>query len=191
MFELTREELIKVLPVVVAFMIATLGWVSTYLHRWYFDRKANELARVNSQLRELYGPLYIRLRASNAAWKAFWQKHRPAHGGNSYFGDNNEVTDEEKEIWRHWMINVFEPLNAEAESLLLKNIDLLESDDVPQSFIDALAHIATYKAVMANWEKSDFKTHLSVNSWPSRELMSTVRPEYVKLRARQRKLMNL
>ncbi|WP_271408368.1 hypothetical protein [Pseudomonas sp. Q1-7] len=189
MLDLTREELIKIVPVVSAVMVAAIGWVITYFHKLHFDKKANKLDRVNKQLKELYGPLYARLMASHRTWEAFWKKHQPAHGGSSYFGNDAKVTDREKEIWRNWMTNVFEPLNSETEKLILKNIDLLESDEIPKAFIDALAHIAAYKAVLADWKQSDFSNHVSVNNWPSRELLAIVKPEYERLRALQRKLV--
>jgi len=187
--ELTREEAIKIVPVVAAVMVAVLGWLITYFHKWYFDRRANKLDRVNRQLRELYGPLYARLMAGNSAWEAFWNKHRPVHGKNSYFEGGAQVTEKEKEVWRTWMINVFEPYNAEIENLILKNIDLLDSDKIPQSFIAALAHIAAYKAVLADWKAGDFSNHVSVNKWPSKELLSMVEPEYAKLKSMQRGLL--
>lgn len=191
MFELSHEDVMKILPVIGAALIAVLGWITTYFHKWYFDKKSNRLDRVNKQLRELYGPLYAILMASDATWEAFWKNHRPSHGQNSYFGKNLNVTDSEKETWRNWMENVFEPFNAETEKLILKNIDLLESDQIPKSFISALAHIAAYKAVLYNWHQSDFSNHISVNNWPSRELLATVKPEYEKLRALQRKLLGM
>lgn len=189
MLDLTREEFLKIVPVVAAILVAAVGWLITYFHKWHFDNKANKLDRVNKQLRELYGPLYVRLLASHSTWEAFWNKHRPAHGGDRYFGNNAQVTDKEKEVWRTWMTHVFEPLNSETEKLILKNIDLLESDEIPKAFIDALAHIAAYKAVLADWKQSDFSNHVSVNNWPSKELLAIVKPEYEKLRALQRKLM--
>lgn len=184
-----REEIIRIAPFVLSIIIAATGWVFTYLHKWHFDNKANKLDRVNKQLRNLYCPLYALLMASHSTWEEFWKKHRPAHGGSSYFGSNANVTDQEKKVWRNWMINVFEPLNSEAEDIIFKNIDLLESDEIPPAFIDALAHIAAYKTVLADWSNSDFSNHVSVNNWPSRELLSIVKPEYEKLRALQRELM--
>lgn len=187
MFDFTREELIDMLPIVAATAVAVIGWVVTYFHSWYFDRKASKLDRVNRQLRELYGPLYARLMAADSAWEAFWSKHRPAHGANSYFGA--QVSEEEKATWRTWMTNVFEPNNAQMEELIVQNLDLLETDRIPKAFVDALAHIAAYKAILAEWRNSDFTNHVSVNNWPGLELMKVVKPEYEKLRARQKKLL--
>lgn len=190
MVDLTREEWIKIVPIMVAATIAVIGWGITYFHKWYFDNKANQLDRVNRQLKELYGPLYIRLKASQETWDAFWQKHRPSHGRSHYFGANVEVTEKEKEVWRNWMTNVFEPTNAKTEEVILSNIDLLDSNEIPEAFVKALAHIAAYKAVLADWEKENYETHVSVNNWPSRELLAVVKPEYEKLKLKQKKLLN-
>lgn len=190
MIDLSREEWIKVVPMIIAALVAVIGWGMTYFHKWYFENKANQLDRVNRQLKELYGPLYVRLIASQETWNAFWQNYRPAHGRNHYFGSNVEVTDKEKAVWRNWMTNVFEPMNAKTEEVILSNIDLLEGNEIPEAFIDALAHIAAYKAVLADWEKGDFSTHVSVNNWPSRSLLEAVEPEYELLKEKQSKLLN-
>ena len=190
MIELSREEWIKIAPIAVAALIAVAGWVITYFHKWYFDNKANQLLRVNRQLKELYGPLYVRLMASKETWEAFWKQHRPQHGKNYYFGADVEVTEAEKEVWRNWMKNVFEPLNAKTEAVILNNIDLLDSTEIPDAFVQALAHIAAYKAVLANWENKNYSTHVSVNNWPSAELFMVVQPEYEKLKKRQKALLN-
>lgn len=189
MLELNREEWLKVIPVLVAVVVAGLGWLITYRHKLHFDRQANQLERVNKQLRELYGPLYARLLASQSTWDAFWRQYRPAHGRNSYFAKGAELTEQELAVWRNWMTHVFEPFNAETEKLILKNIDLLESDSIPQAFIDALAHIAAYKAVLANWKHGNFSSHVSVNNWPSKALLAIVEPEYLRLRALQKTLL--
>ncbi|GAB1260256.1 hypothetical protein [Aurantivibrio plasticivorans] len=190
MFELTRDEWIEIIPILSAVLLALMGWAVTYFHRWYFDNRANKLARVNKQLKELYGPLYARLLASHSAWEAFWLHYRPVHGGESYFGDDLPVSEKEKEVWRNWMTHVFEPNNAEIEKIIVENMDLLEGDHFPDCFVEALAHIAAYKAVLANWKRSDFSEHVSVNNWPSQDLYDWIRPEYGRLRALQRQLLN-
>ena len=177
------------ITITVGILIALVGWIFTYFHKLHFVKKANQLERINKQLKDLYGPLYIRLMASNKTWTAFWVANRPAHGENHYFSPNAEVTEEEKVIWRNWMTNVFEPMNSKTENIILNNIDLLDSDEIPQAFIKAISHIAAYKAVLANWKNGSFTSHVSINNWPSEELLAVVKPEYEKLKAKQRKLL--
>ncbi len=88
------------------------------------------------------------------------------------------------------MITVFEPMNAATEEIILKNVDLLESDEIPDAFVSALAHIAAYKAVLDAWNRVDYSEQTSVNNWPHVELMEIVEPELKKLRKKQRELLN-
>jgi hypothetical protein len=176
--------------IAVSISVAAAGWVVAYLSKRQLDSRLAQLERVNKQLRELYGPLYIGLEAANRTWAAFWEKHRPAHGRNYYFGPDAEVSEDEKKVWRNWIENVFEPMNARAEEILTNNIDLFDSEDIPDAFIDALAHVASYRAVLAQWKESDFSEHVAVNNWPRKELIAIVKPAYEKLRKRQLDLLN-
>jgi hypothetical protein len=176
--------------IAVSILIATAGWFVAYTSKRKHDSRIAQLDRVNKQLRELYGPLYIGLKAANRTWDAFWENHRPSHGEDYYFGPAVEVTDEEKKVWRNWIENVFEPMNAKAEEILTSNIDLLESDDIPDAFIDALAHVASYRAVLAQWKESNYSEHVSVSNWPREELIANIKPAYDKLRKKQRELLD-
>ena len=184
------DSTIKLLGICVTIIVAVVGWLFVYRNGRTNAARAAQLERVNRQLRDLYGPLYARLAASNRVWDAFWEKHRPAHGKNYYFGSDVTLSDEELLTWRVWMKAVFEPMNAATEKIILNNIDLLESEDIPKAFIDALAHIAAYKAVLDSWERQDYSEHKSVNNWPHQELVAVVEPELKKLRMRQKQLLN-
>lgn len=180
---------ITLIGMVISILIATAGWYVTYTNKRKHDSHLAQLDRVNRQLRELYGPLYIGLEASNRTWNAFWKKYRPSHGKNQYFDPTVEVTDEEKKVWRNWMEHVFEPMNTRVEEILINNIDLVESDSIPDSFKDALAHVAAYRVILAQWKDSDFSEHVSVNNWPNNELIESVKPVYEELRTKQRELL--
>ena len=58
------------IPIAVSILIATGGWIFTYLHGKRAVSREAELNRVNDQLRLLYGPLYATLLAGDAAWAA-------------------------------------------------------------------------------------------------------------------------
>lgn len=183
------DSTIKIIGICVTVIVAFSGWLFVYLNGRATAKRAAQLDRINRQLRDLYGPLYARLEASNRVWDAFWEKHRPAHGRNYYFGHDVELSEKELEKWRVWMKTVFEPMNAATEEIIMKNVDLLESKDIPNAFVDALAHIAAYKAVLNAWEREDYSEHTSVNNWPHEELKAVVEPELKKLRKRQRELL--
>lgn len=168
--------------IVATIVVAFLGYLVTYLQQRMHSNREAQLARVNLQLRNLYGPLYSTLKANEAIWNEFRKKLWPQHGQGGYFVDG--TTDEEKERWRTWMLEVFEPLNARIEKAILENGDLLDSGGFPDIFIDTLAHIAAYRALYPKWRDGEFSVHTSLIDFPA-GLLAAVEPEYHKLLARQ------
>ena len=93
------QSTIAVLGLGVSITVATLGWIFAFISKRIHDSRAAQLDRVNRQLKDLYGPLYIILEAGGRVWESFWFRHRPAHGKSYYFGEDVTVTESEKETW--------------------------------------------------------------------------------------------
>ncbi|MAT13710.1 MAG: hypothetical protein CMJ46_00385 [Planctomyces sp.] len=112
-------------------------------------------------------------------------------GNPAYFPnrDASRLTEEEKQRWITWMKEVFHPLNERVERLILDNLDLVEGDTIPVAFREALAHVVTYRAVLAQWAAGDYSEYLSINNWPGADLMAAVKPHYEKIRSEQRRLL--
>jgi hypothetical protein len=184
------DVFLEILPIVATVLLATAGWIFTYFHHRRMASRTARLDRVNQQLRLLYGPLYARLLATDAAWESFWDTNQPAHGQNTYFCTGFETTEDEKKRWRLWMREVFHPSNAKLESLIVDHMDLMEGDDMEDVFIEALAHISVYHAVLKQWEEGDFSEHSSVINFPDAALLETVEPAYKRLRKEQEELIS-
>ena len=188
MFELD-EVAIALIGLSTTVCLALAGWIVAFVSRRRHDTRAAELERVNRQLKDLYGPLFVLLESGDRLWESFWVRNRPRHGGSDYFAPGAELTESELETWRIWMTNVFEPMNAKAEAIIMNNMDLSVSETVPDAFVDAIAHIAAYRAVLASWQKGDYSDHTSVNNWPAQALKEVVNREFLLLRQRQRELI--
>jgi hypothetical protein len=180
---------VRAWAIVASIGVAISGYLFTHFHDRRVRAKAAQLDRVNLQLRNLYGPLYAILKAGDSVWDAFQAKHWPAHGRQGYFGHDDETTDAEKLTWRIWMTEVFEPLNARMESAILNNLDLVEGGEVPQVFLEAIAHVAAYRAVYRRWQDGDFSEHISVFNFPS-EILRVVEPQFKSLLAEQQRLIS-
>ena len=172
--------------IVATIVLALVGYVVTYLLQRHQAERQAQLDRVNLQLRNLYGPLYSTLTANQAIWDAFRKNLWPQHGKAGYFG-SGDITDEEKERWRVWMLEVFEPLNTRIEKVILENGDLLVDSELPQEFVDALAHIAAYRALYPKWKDGDFTVHTSLLNFPQ-GLLRVIEPAYRGLLQRQKEL---
>ncbi len=85
------------------------------------------------------------------------------------------------------MTEVFEPLNAHIEGVIIENGDLLEGSEFPESFVQALAHISAYRAVYPRWEQGDFTVHTSLLNFPS-TLFKEVESVYLNLLQKQKEL---
>lgn len=185
------------LTLVVTAALAFLGWGLTYVLNVRRDTLKHQIEFTNRQLKYLYGPLYLRLKASDRTWELFWAKYQPKHGQGRYF--SGPTTESEKQVWRNWMRNVFEPMNARTEEVLTNNIDLLShqeksnepnpSGELPSGMVNALAHIASYKAVLSKWDAGDFTEHVALNDWPGKELLEIVESDFQSLREKQQKLL--
>lgn len=172
-------------PFIVTLIVATGGWLFTYFHARQQSRQDARLQLVNDKLRLLYGPLYSRLLAGNEAWSAFSKTKWPKHGQAGYFTDGYPLSDDELATWRHWMTHVFHPMNKKLEAIIVDHLDLVEEDKLPKVFIDVLAHIHVYDAVLKAWESDDFSEHTSIINFPALEMMRAVEPTYKKLRNEQ------
>lgn len=170
-------------------LLAIVGYLFTYFHHRLRDRRSSRLDRVNSQLRNLYGPLYAALHANNATWDSFSDNYWPAHDGESYFEVGKPLSNDEREQWMRWMKEVFAPQNEKIAELIVENGDLIEGKEFPEAFVQALAHIAAYRAVIQAWDEGRYDEYTSVIDFPRSELLEAVEPVYHRLREEQAKLI--
>jgi hypothetical protein len=135
------------------------GWAVTYKNNSLLEREKTqnaidlekrkaELAFVSDQIRQLYGPLVSLAETRGAAFKAMM------HGKprDDYF-DGSKLDPEELRQWRLWRVEVMAPLVEQMSEVILKNGHLLDGTEMPGSFLELMAHRASYKAVIKNWEQ--------------------------------------
>jgi hypothetical protein len=192
---MTKETIITIsVPLLVAFS----GYLAKYLNDLRIAQRKDRLERVNQQLRDLYGPLFSLIKAATITWEAFREKYCSRDDfqvewhvvgvGGSRRGIMPQ-SEETKRIWRHWMQNVFMPLNAEMAQLIIDHSDLLEEEDMPECLLLLSAHVHGYKGILAAWQKEDYSEHMSLTSFPAMEILPYVESSYRKLKARQARLL--
>ncbi len=181
---------IQMEKVIVGALIAVIGWLVAHFSKLHFEKRSARLNRINDQLKNLYGPLMATLTANNETWEAFTKKHWPSHGLKGYFGKGADtLSEEELSRWRTWMVHVFHPLNERIEKVIIENIHLIEGDEIPDSFTKPLSHVSAYRAVKFQWDKENYSEYLSVNNWPTQELLNDVKPIFLALSHEQSKLL--
>ena len=168
-------------PVLVGLLaIAGARWNATRL-----EKTKAELAFLNDQLGKLYGPLFALNAASQAAWRQFRQRYRP---GSVFFTKVNPPTEADLLAWRQWMTCVFMPMNERMVEAILGNIHLIEDSEVPDCFLELIAHVEGYRVIRHRWELGDFSEHLSLLVFP-KAFEANVNETYELLNQRQARLV--
>lgn len=177
-----------IITISVTILVAFSGYIAKYLNDLRVTQRKDRLERVNQQLRDLYGPLFSLVKVSTITWKGFKDIYcsRPDF---QVVGGIRPQSKETKCIWRHWMKNVFMPLNAEMAKVVLDHSDLLEEEDMPECLLLLSAHVHGYKGIIAAWEEEDYSEHMSLTPFPIKELLPYIEISYQKLKARQAQLL--
>ena len=169
-----------------AIFAGVLGFLAKSFYDLYVTRRKDKLDRVNQQLRLLYGPLYALNTTAHQAWSAFRFRVRP---GRVFFEPQSPPTEAELTAWRLWMVTVFRPLHDEMVSVICKNADLFEEDDLPPVLQILLAHVAAYKVVFQRWDQNDFSEHTSIVNYPAEPLQKYLADSYRACKAEQRRFL--
>jgi hypothetical protein len=175
------------LTIAISILLAVTGYIATYLYNLKLAQRRDRLDRVNQQLSDLYGPLLALVSSSQASWEAFRGRYRPHSRG--FWGSEPAPTPEEAAVWRLWITEVFMPLNVRVVEVISQHADLLDEPDMPQSLLDACAHVAAYRPVIKQWEQGDFSEHTSVINFPAAEVLGFAREGFARLKAEQRDLL--
>lgn len=70
--------------------------------------------------------------------------------------------DVKSAVCRHWMVTVLQPLNEQAAEVIVKRIDLLESDQMSAELLKFVAHVAANRVVLQKWEEGVLEAHSAI-----------------------------
>lgn len=175
------------ISIAVTICLAFTGYLWTSFHdRNKAQYKAN-LERVNEQLQNLYGPLYILAEAEHRSFEQFLSKLRPYNGA---LEGTYAPTLQEEESWRLWIKEVTMPNYLAMERTILEHSDLFVEDEIPEPILKLSAHIAGYKKVVAGWTAGDFSKHTSFFKFPQ-EVREYAKKRYKQLKKKQSDLVGL
>lgn len=122
------------LVVVLAFALNQRGQIRQ-------ERRQARLTRINSQLRELYGPLNALVDANERVFKAMQETRLPPVP--------RDEQDATKAEWLLWRNHALMPTNRRMRDLIIEHADLLLETDVPLPLREFCAHVASLEVVQA------------------------------------------
>lgn len=163
--------------IVVAVLVFTLNQSAQVRH----ERRQARLARVNSQLRALYGPLHALVDVNERIWEALRESHLPPRVDR-----RPEVGTED---WRRWREHALMPANRRMRDLIIEHADLLVEPEVPKPLRDFCAHVTSLEIVMAA-EVEGLK-ECALISHPGATFIAYVRNTFVFLKKEQHQLLTI
>lgn len=142
------------------------------------ERRQAELARINAQLRELYGPLNALVDINERIWEAMRLDSLPARPERRAGSGTQE--------WRRWRDLALMPANRHMRNLIVEHADLLIEDHVPQPLRDFCAHVASLDIVLSSQQEGIYEPTLIRH--PGAEYTDYVCESFAHLKRRQRDL---
>lgn len=143
-------EFIKQRPDAVSIAVGVAAAIAGYIGKHISDIRARRfdarLAFVTSQLRDLYGPLYLLSGANDQTWHEFRQRFRP---GRQMFDAVDPLTMEEKREYVRWLEVAFVPCNTKMRTIIEGNAHLFVGGKVPPMILQLLAHFDELGVVLS------------------------------------------
>ena len=160
-------------------LVAVLVFVLNQRAQLRQERRQAELARINSQLRELYGPLNALVDVNERIWEALRSATLPSQSDRRA----GSGTDE----WRGWRDQALMPANREMRDLIIKHADLLIEDHVPQPLRDFCAHVASFEVVLEAQSAGVYERALIRH--PGEQYVAYVQGAFAQLKLKQHTLL--
>jgi hypothetical protein len=160
-------------------MVAVLVFVLSQRGQLRAERRQARLARVNSQLRDLYGPLYALVDVNERIWEALPTAGLPAR--------EQREPGTQWEPWRDWVTHCLMPANIRMRDLILRHGDLLIETDFPQPLRDFCAHVTSYEVLLST--DAEARGHALIRH-PGSAYTDYVRESFARLKAEQTRLLS-
>ena len=160
-------------------LVAVLVFILNQRAQVRQERRQARLARVSSQLRELYGPLNALVDVNERIWEALRQSRLPPQA--------DRRQDAGTEDWRRWRDYALMPANRRMRDLIIEHADLMVETDVPQPLRDFCAHVTSLEIVQVA-EANALKERALIGH-PGAAYVAYVRSTFAALKNEQQRLL--
>ncbi|WAP57830.1 hypothetical protein [Streptomyces sp. S465] len=160
-------------------VVAVLAFLLSQRAQIRQERRQARLARINSQLRDLYGPLNTLVDTNEQIWEALRATILPARDERSPEASTSE--------WRKWRDQALMPTNRRMRELIIEHADLIIESEVPQPLRDFCAHISSLE--VAIFEEAEGVRRRTLIEHPGSDFTSYVHTSFVRLKEEQQRLL--
>lgn len=160
-------------------VVAVLAFVLNQYGQIRQERRQVRLSRLNSQLRDLYGPLNAMVDANERVWEALRDIQLPGRAQRHPGGGGAD--------WRRWRDEALQPANRQMRDLIFSHADLLVEIEMPEPLREFCAHVAAQEIVRSAEEEGGLAPVLI--SHPGSSFVSYVQCTFVVLKKEQAQLL--
>ncbi|MGV9377516.1 hypothetical protein ACWDRB_16955 [Nonomuraea sp. NPDC003707] len=166
-----------------------IGFLLTHWSTARNNRHRDQLARVQTQLSQLYGPMYAMTQSNGIAYRAMRDRYDPEGLFDQRTPESIEQIDKnQREIYRLWMTSVLQPTSRTVCDLLLTHAHLLLDEAMPECAMKYFTHVRGYEVVLAQWEAGEYAELFSLVPYPQ-EFTDYVAESFKTLQAQQSQLL--
>lgn len=162
-------------------IVAVLAFVLNQRGQVRQERRQARLFRINSQLRELYGPLYALVDVNERIWETMRASGLPSKEQRQLNTPSGH--------WPKWRDHALMPANLKMRDLIIENADLLIEIDFPKPLQDFCAHVTSYEVFLSS-EKDGIGGRALIRH-PGSTYVKYVRDSFARLKAEQLQLLHL
>ncbi|WP_405533708.1 hypothetical protein OG592_41055 (plasmid) [Streptomyces avidinii] len=160
-------------------VVAVLAFLLAQRAQVLQERRQAHLARVNAQLRELYGPLLALVDVNEKIWESLRATSLPPQTERSPEAGTAE--------WVTWRNQVLMPANREMCELIKRHADLIEGPAIPEPLLVLCAHVLALEIAMSSEASGVLQRPLVRH--PGADYVDYVRTTFSLLKAEQQKLL--
>ena len=162
----------SVLVAVLAFILNQRGQASQ-------ERRQARLARINSQLRELYGPLHALVDVNERIWESLRETRLPPR--------EERRDDVVWKDWRRWRDHALMPANIRMRDLIIEHADLLAETAIPEPLQEFCAHVTSLEVLLS--AEAEGLREPPLIRHPGAPYVTYVRDTFVRLKHEQQQLL--
>jgi hypothetical protein len=162
-------------------VVAVMAFLLSQFAQIRQERRQALLARVNSQLRDLYGPLNAYVDANEKIWDALRETLLPPQ--------NERRPEAATPEWLKWRDQVLMPTNRRMRELIIEHADLISEKEFPVPLLAFCAHVQSLEVALAE-EAEGVRRHALIKH-PGEDYTKYVRNSYLRLKEQQQNLLGL
>ncbi len=186
---MTGQGWLAIWTLVVSLVATGVGSFIAIIVRRRTDRLKGQLDRVDTQLRDFYGPLLAAAEASEQAWNVFTRRYNPsAVPPRNFWDPAHPPSPEARVAYRHWVTAVFMPLNQQMVEIISAHADLLIERGMPQCLATLCGHSLSLQAVLSSWDVTAGGAP-DVPEYPAQALLAYLEDSFGALKAEQVRLL--